>query len=162
ERREARGDGLGDRFEDLQLEGAGEDHVERIVRERVALPARAALLDGGPNVATGADEGEVDVRGRSAEEHPPRVFFGAQREPRLVRMAHDRVGEVRVRVDAAGDHDLPGRIDDARGLERAGRTERRDALALNSEIPLPDAGRRHKTTTTDHEIEHDRLLTPRL
>src|SRR5262249_52280482 len=65
-------------------------------------------------------------------------------------------------VDAAGDHALPGRIDDARGLERAWRTERRDALALNPEIPLPDAGRRHDATTTDHEIEHDRLLTPRL
>src|SRR5207245_8294695 len=97
--------------EDLQLEGAGQDDVERVVGVRAALPAGAPLLDGAPDVTARTNEGEVDVRGRPAEEHATRVLFGAQRHPRLVRVHHDRVREERVRVDAAGSPDVQGAVE---------------------------------------------------
>src|SRR5262249_19422631 len=115
-------------------------------------------LDGAPVLPARTTEGTFDVRGRPAEEPATRVLFGAQRHSRLVRVAHDRMGEVRVRVDAAGHHDLPGRVDDAPGRERARSSERGDALALDTEVPVADTGRRDDAATTDHEIEHERLL----
>ena len=84
----------------------------------------------------------------------PRVIAGS------LRMRHDPVGQVRVRLDAARRDDLPGRVDDAGALggQRAGRADHRDALALTPTSQSTDALRRDDLPVADHEIEHGRSL----
>ncbi|PYN97887.1 MAG: hypothetical protein DMD91_16460 [Candidatus Rokuibacteriota bacterium] len=99
------------------------------------------------------------MRRRAAEDHPPRVFLGTERVLVRFGLHRDEVREVRVRLDAAGNDDLPGRVDrPSRLAERAGQGERHDLLALDADVPLSGALHRHDLSTANHEIEHEPLL----
>ena len=68
---------------------------------------------------------------------------------------------VHVRIDAAGDDELAGRVDDAGGVawQRTGRGDGDDALALDADVPGAHALGSDDLSTADHEIEHGlRLL----
>jgi len=129
--------------------------VERVVDVRVALPARGALLDGALDaVDAGPHVDEVQVRGGAAVGHAAGVVFRSQRGRGLVGMAHDRVGQVRVRIDAARHDDLPGGVEHARAVarQRARQADRRDLLALDPDLPRPGALGRHDPSVGDHEV----------
>ncbi len=160
EARVSRLDRLADLVEDPDRERARERHVKGVVDVGVALPAARALLDHRLDVQTGPHVREVDVGGGASAGHPPGVLLGPEGGRRLLGMRHDAVGEVRVGLDAAGGDDLPGRVDDARGLggQRPRRSHHRDLLTAHAHVPLPHALRRDDLPVADHEVEHDRSL----
>jgi len=51
------------------------------------------------------------VRRRPAEDHPARVFLGAERVEVLLGLHRDEVRQVRVGLDAARHDDLAGGVD---------------------------------------------------
>jgi hypothetical protein len=66
-----------------------------------------------------------------------------------------------MRVDAAGDDDLPGRVDGALGAQSgkaAGRADGDDPLALDADIGLLRAGGEHGGSAGNDDIEHGCLL----
>ena len=167
EGREARLDRLGQLVEHLEPELALERDVEGVVGVGVALPARGPCLDHLLHVGAGAHEAEVHVGGRTAEDHPPRVVLGTERVKVLFRLHRDEVRQVRVRLDAARDHDLPAGVDDPPRLQATvGQPERDDALALDGHVPSADALRRHHVPAPNQQIQPDRTLprsaTPRV
>ena len=65
-----------------------------------------------------------------------------------------------VRVDAAGDHDLPRGVDRAAGTERgetARRADRDDLFALHGDIGLFRPVRKDGQAAGDHGVEHRSL-----
>ena len=155
EAREARLDRLGDLVEERERELALEGHVEGVIGVGVPLPAGRAGFDRLRDVRPRADEAEVHVGGRAAEDHPARVLLRAERVEVVLGMHRDEVGEVRVRLDAARDDDLPRRVDHPSGLRsRVVQADGDDALTLDSHVPPADALRRHDVASANHEIQH--------
>ena len=71
-------------------------------------------------------------------------------------MRHDRVREMRVRLDPARRHDETRGIDDlcrVRG-QRSRLSEHGNALALHAHVPGANALGRDDTTAADHEAKH--------
>jgi len=163
EARRAALDRLADLLEDGELEGAAEGDVEGVVHVRVALPAGGPLLERRRDRGAGAHVAEVDVRGRAAVGHAARVVLGPERDARLVGVAHDRVRQVRVGLDAAWGHDEPRRVEDprARGGERARLRDDRDPLAADADVAEPRAAGGDDRAAAHHEVECHRSVLPR-
>jgi hypothetical protein len=101
-------------------------HVDHLLAVRLAAPLLERLGEGR---ALGLDD-EVDVAGRPA---------GRGRGlSRLDVVDRDRAPEghveVRVRVDAAREHVLPGRVDDAVGLDVERLADQGDPLAFDIDV----------------------------
>ena len=65
-----------------------------------------------------------------------------------------------MRIDAAGNDDLPGRVDDPRRADRrkaARRADRGDLAAGDPDIGGSGAGRHHRGAAGNDQIEHDTL-----
>ena len=69
----------------------------------------------------------------------------------------EREPGVRMWLDAAGNHDLAGRVDHLPDVatERAGLGDGHDGFTLHGDVPRAHAPRRHDAPTTNDEIEHD-------
>src|SRR6266513_1386337 len=69
----------------------------------------------------------------------------------------EREPGVRMWLDAAGNHDLAGRVDHAPDVatERVGLGDGHDGFPLHGDVPRAHAPRRHHAPTTNDEIEHD-------
>ena len=156
EARVPRADGVGHVLEDLRIQGPAERDVEGVVHVRVALPAGGPALQRLRNGRARAHVAEVDVGGGAAERHAPRVVLGAQGDRRLLGMAHDGVRQMRVGIDAPRHHDQPRGVEHPRRVRRqgAGVRHRRDALALDADVPRPDALRRDHLPASHDQIKH--------
>ena len=117
---------------------AGEDRVEGEVGVRARVEDPAAVLDGDARVElllldVDVHEREGDDRRRAAEERGARRALG-RLEPHLAALRPalvHRLVDVRVRLDAAREDELAGRVDHAArlGLDGAGRRDVGDRLA---------------------------------
>jgi hypothetical protein len=112
EARIALADGLGNVLEHLEIEGAAQGDVKRIVDVGLAFPAGRPRFDGFGNGRSRPHVAEVDVGGGAAEGHPARVVLGPKGHGGLLGMAHDGVCKMGVRIDAARHHDETCGIDD--------------------------------------------------
>ena len=124
---------------------AHQRQMEAVVAVARALPVRVGLLDRGLDRAVVRALHEIDQRRGAAEQRGAadlRRRIGVFRL-RLAGKA-DRRQAVDVRIDAAGDHHLAGRIDGAcRGTQRARRTDHRDLAAGDADIRRGGAARQH-------------------
>src|SRR6185312_7288566 len=107
-------------------------------------PFLLSPLDRLLHVVVAVDESEIEDRRGAAEESgladPVRTV--GQVGLGLARRRH-RPAAMDMRVDAARDNDLPGRVNRAAGTERreaAGRADRHDLVALDTDIDLLRAG----------------------
>jgi hypothetical protein len=105
--------------------------------------------------------GEIDQRrGAAPQRRLSDVVRPLGGERRAVRQ-DPRVMHVDVRIDAAWDHDLAGRIDDARSrgvAKRPRRRDRRDSLAFDRDVATRDALRRHHVAAANDQVEHGAIL----
>ena len=148
-------DGLGNLIDDLRRHRALQHHVQRVIRVARA-PDLLLLLDRPSDRHARLPDGEVHERGGAAADGGAADLLGwrAQRVPAAER--RDRPVRVHVRVDASGDDELAGGVDDAGDVagQRAGRGDGDDAFALDADVPGADALGSDHLSTTDHEIEH--------
>ena len=96
-------------------------------------------------------DGEVDDRGRAAVgrgDGPRLEVVGRRRSP-------ERHVEVGVDVDAAGQHQLAGRVDDPIGREVERGTDHRDALTVDEDVADVQIRRGHDCPALD-ENAHGR------
>ena len=140
---------------------AADDHVEAVVDRAVAVGLAVPRLEPVEHALTRALHGEVDDRRRAAPRRGSRAGLeGVGRERAAERQLHVGVG-----VDAAGhdvlaarvDHSLGGRREVAAERARPGLHERRDALAVDQDVHVDGATRRHDGAVGD-ERGHD--VTP--
>src|SRR5690242_3477579 len=164
EGRKAIADRVPDLIENPERQRAAQRQVKRVVDVGPALPSLGAARERGRDIGCGMHEAEIDVRGGTAERHPDRVLFGAEREQAPLRTHTDEAGEMSVRLDSARDNYFTAGVNDAAGLgPRIRQSHRDDFLALYGDVPLADSLRSDDLASTKDQIIHgiprDRIMS---
>ena len=166
EARDARLDGLADLVDARLGDLAEQDVVEREVRVRVSGERRSPRLDVLRDRRVGAIAlcgGEVNDR-RHAAEHGGearclgrlRVDVSQPARPFQI----DALGDVRVRLDPAREHDQTLGIDLSGAAlgQRAGLRDGRDLLPLDPDVEPGDRAGRHDPPAANDQIQHAHFL----
>ena len=151
-----------DRFlelrQDLGCDLALHHRVKRVVAIAGAGPFLLPSLDRALDAVAGLDEREVDHRRGTAEKGGAADHRGRVGQLMLGRARHDnRPAAMHMRVDAAGDDDLPCGIDDPAGTDRgkaARRADRGDFFAGDADVGRMRARRKDGETARDDDVEH--------
>ena len=153
------GNRLGELVGDGVLEIALHHCVEGIVAIAVAGPFLLPPFDRLLHRVVAVDEREIEDHRRAAEQRGLADPVGAIGHVRLGLAWHrHRPATMDMRVDAAGNDDLAGRVDDPAAERRQGarRADRDDLLALGSDIGLFRAGGQDGGAAGDDDVEHGR------
>jgi len=153
---------LGELAEALGCHLAEQHRVKGVIAIAGARPLLVTALDRLLDRLAALDRGEVDCCGRAA------VQGGAA--DRRCRLGQCRLGDtghrhrpiaMDVRVDAAGDHDLPRRVECSSRSDRgeaAGRADRGDMLTVDPDIGGLRTRGKHGGAARDNDVEHLGLL----
>ena len=123
--------------EDGERQRSAESDVKAVVDVGAPGPAGRALIEGLGDPGARTHEGEVDVRGRAAARHAAGVLLGTESQTRVVGMGSDRVGEVRVGLDAARRDDPSRGVENPGALDRQPSGQRKDGdlFPLDTDVP---------------------------
>src|SRR5215472_7575113 len=104
-----------------------QQEMEAVIAVAGAGPFALAPLDRSLQRLVGRARGEIEQRRRAAIERGAADLLRRRTQEILVApRERDRRTAMNVRIDAAWDHDLPGRVDDPRGADRRKAPRRAD------------------------------------
>jgi len=155
ETREALLDHVGNLVKRFERGRAHESDVERVVNERITLPASATLFDRPGNFHRGFDETEIQVCSGASKSHSASVLFGAKGRSSAVGVGEIENIEMGMRLDAAGHHNFSRGIDRSASLRRGiVEADVSDLFAANTDRPTPNSLRRYDLAVADQQIQH--------